>query len=587
VSNSASASSITTSAISHTAGNTLCVCVHQTDLIHLVTSVSNTAGDKFILVGDATRNGVNHLYMYIARNIIGNASDVITVTFSGTSTSNALFSNEYSGVAHTLPVDGWQTTRTSSSNALGFTVSTSYAANAIVACFGNDGTVNTSITAAAGFTLENSDTNNFSGIIDKVSSTIQSSVNAGVTYNSSTHISGMEVTLAGSSQNPAISYVESVTIDHTKVGTVNNTNQSNFPLLDSGTDAKLATVANSGHIQNTGASNGVTIPADLFYSTNSRCANMLDTTGLDFEPESYTATSGNWIAWVSVPSASHSANTVIYRCYGSSAVKNSPSLGTAVWANEGNFVSVFHFSSMQGTCLGGAATPLPVQDSTSNADHLCGQSNGNQFPVNSAAQIAKGMDFTGTINTGLDFQTNGSGLIVGANLPTGSHVWTIEAWEKIPSGMAVGLAFGWGKNSVTGDRASLFWNHDTNNYVECDSCNFGAPFTADNAWHYFSGVNTATRNVDGLFYQDGAVQTTTAGGGTVTFAIVATDMSIGVVPTLTNVDLFAGTLDEARISNVARSADWIVTTYNCGGKTCTTIGAEGSPGGIRHRAIQD
>ena len=77
----------------------------------------------------------------------------------------------------------------------------------------------------------------------------------------------------------------SIVIAHTKVP---NTDQSNFPLLISGTYSYLATVANGGRVQN---ANGY----DIIFSSD--CAG---TQKLDHEIESYRATDGTvnlWVMW--------------------------------------------------------------------------------------------------------------------------------------------------------------------------------------------------------------------------------------------------------------------------------------------------
>ena len=72
-------------------------------------------------------------------------------------------------------------------------------------------------------------------------------------------------------------YSRSITVDHTKVP---NTDQTNFPVLISGTYSYLATVANGGRVQN---SNGY----DIIFTSDSGCA-----TKLSHEVETYSASTG-------------------------------------------------------------------------------------------------------------------------------------------------------------------------------------------------------------------------------------------------------------------------------------------------------
>jgi hypothetical protein len=75
-------------------------------------------------------------------------------------------------------------------------------------------------------------------------------------------------------QGSGYAYQRSITIDHTKVP---NTNQSNFPVLISGTYSYLATVANGGNVQN---ANGY----DIIFTSDAAC-----TTKLDHEVETWPA----------------------------------------------------------------------------------------------------------------------------------------------------------------------------------------------------------------------------------------------------------------------------------------------------------
>ena len=59
---------------------------------------------------------------------------------------------------------------------------------------------------------------------------------------------------------PSFVYKRSITIDHTKVGTSNNTDQNYFPTLVSLSDSSLKDINHGGHIQ---SSNGYDI---AFYS---------------------------------------------------------------------------------------------------------------------------------------------------------------------------------------------------------------------------------------------------------------------------------------------------------------------------------
>jgi hypothetical protein len=94
------------------------------------------------------------------------------------------------------------------------------------------------------------------------------------------------------------------TINHTLTGTANSTN---FTVLISGTYAEFATTGNGGNVQNTVSCgvNSITCPADLVFTSDAGCSSPL--AGWEFE--SYTATTGQIVAWVIVPTLSVTTNT--------------------------------------------------------------------------------------------------------------------------------------------------------------------------------------------------------------------------------------------------------------------------------------
>src|SRR5260370_2048475 len=124
------------------------------------------------------------------------------------------------------------------------------------------------------------------------------------------------------------SYERTITIDHTKVP---NTDQTDFPVLVSGTCNYLATVGNGGKVQK---ANGY----DIIFTSDALAANKLD-----HEIESYDPTTGTISLWVRIPTVSHTTDTVIYLLYGNSSITTSQENKTGVWRN--GYVGVWHLSS--------------------------------------------------------------------------------------------------------------------------------------------------------------------------------------------------------------------------------------------------
>jgi hypothetical protein len=87
-----------------------------------------------------------------------------------------------------------------------------------------------------------------------------------------------------------------ITIDHTKVP---NTDQSNFPVLVSGTYSFLSGTAYGGDVTSSAG-------YDIAFASDSAGSNALP-----FEQESYSASTGAVNYWVKVPTLSRTTDTVI------------------------------------------------------------------------------------------------------------------------------------------------------------------------------------------------------------------------------------------------------------------------------------
>ena len=348
----------------------------------------------------------------------------------------------------------------------------------------------------------------------------------------------MALTLAVQAAPVAYSYVRGITIDHTKVP---NTDQSSYPLLVNGTYASLASTANGGHIVN---ANGY----DMAFGTDSACQNVLP-----YERESWSATTGQLVAWVQVPLLSHAADTTIYVCYGSPSVTTDQSNKTAVW--DSNYTSVWHL---------GDGTNLSLMDSTTNGN----------AGVNQGATPATG-------EIGGSAYLNGSSAIAISNpmnAPVGSGPLTLETWFKLPNGSPNQEdLLSTGANVASGSRAALFLG---NGYIGVEFQNFyvAGSFSPDTNWHHIAAVfpSGATQTSSSQIYLDGSPLL--AGGNSGTLNIVNSELVAGRYPTYPGA-YYTGWLDEARVSTAARSADWIATEYSnqSNPNTFYTIGPESTP----------
>lgn len=323
-----------------------------------------------------------------------------------------------------------------------------------------------------------------------------------------------------------------ITFDHTKV---QSTDQANFPALITGTYTFLKTTTNGGLVTN---SSGF----DVVFTSDSGCA-----TNLDWEVESWSASTGLVYYWVRVPTLSHTVDTVVYMCAGKPSITTDQSNKTGVW--DSDYLNVYHMNTATGS--------FTQADSTSNNNPLTGQSGAQ---VSNVAGIISGAQTNNATQKWL-----GSGQ---ANYPSGTSLnFTIEAWTNIGS-LSVGSVAGFNTGSTSnGSAVSLRVGSPVgaSTGVDMDVIGSGTYYQGmsltTGVWYHFA-VTSSGATSTGKIYLNSALQTPNTG--------VASGYSLGssahpaawtFVP-FTLSDPWNGTIDELRFSKIARSADWIATEYN-------------------------
>lgn len=324
---------------------------------------------------------------------------------------------------------------------------------------------------------------------------------------------------------------QAITFNHNQVGQINSTDQTNFPVVFSGAYSYLATVANGGKVINTTTLNGQTVPADLTFTSDAA-----GTTLLNWEVASYNATTGAIEVWIKIPTLSHSANTIIYMQYGNAAITTYQGAATSVW--DSNFYRVYHLAN---------GTTLSVNDSTSNA----GTGGNNSASPAVSGEIDGGVGLNGT-NQAIDF-----GTFRLANATPG----TFEAWIS-----------------------STAYNGGTIGYEAATQNNLSLNFPSTSTGVLVANVGSNTPNFSGVknnfalntfyhtvlswdgtnvkIYVNGVLDSSTASTNLTTtstdkFRIGSFVFGGGA----TTGGFLSGTMDEARVSAIARSADWINTEY--------------------------
>lgn len=315
---------------------------------------------------------------------------------------------------------------------------------------------------------------------------------------------------------PQYSYYKTITIDHTKVPA----DQTNFPVLVSGVYSYLATVANSGNVVN---ANGY----DIILSSTS----TLDGSGkLDFEVESYDPVTGTVNIWVKVPTLSSSADTVIYLLYGNPAVFADQSNKNATW--DSNFTQVNHMNQ---------ASSAEILDSTSN---------GNNSTSNNGTSISgpwgKALQFVSASSQCAEFPAPFSSVAY----------MTFSTWIKLPNTSNYGIGYEARNGSYFGVLLyTLITSGYASEYVNQPSANTSAngAVAADGTWHYIAVTADGT---DLNLYVD--ANAVVASGFTTTPLI---DWGIGRVAQDNGGSFYNGSNKELRVSNIARSANWLLTEY--------------------------
>ncbi|MCH7876528.1 MAG: DUF2341 domain-containing protein, partial [Gemmatimonadetes bacterium] len=308
---------------------------------------------------------------------------------------------------------------------------------------------------------------------------------------------------------------------------------TNFPVLISTTLTDLKTTANGGNVEN---ANGY----DIIFTSD-----QAGNTQLAHEIESYTASTGEIIMWVRIPSLV--STTKIYLFYGNSSISsfqgNVTSNGvTGVW--DDNYEGIWHLNEDP------SGSAPQMQDGTSNNND--GSSNGSMTSGDRVdAKIGKGIDFDGSNDW---IQANDSPSL---NL-TGT-AFTLTAWVKstVNQNDDTGIIIkGTGLYEIhLGVQGSDVGN--TRVYTTSSTYLSGPTVLSQNVWYYMAGIyNGSTLKL----YLNGTENATANNSGnirsTATYALVIGRRAIG------DNRFFQGVIDEARISGTARSVPWLQTEYN-------------------------
>jgi hypothetical protein len=254
-------------------------------------------------------------------------------------------------------------------------------------------------------------------------------------------------------------------------------------------------------------------------------------TKLDHEIEKYVTATGELVAWVKIPSLSATVDTDIYMYYSNSTASDQ-SNEEGVW--DTNFVGIWHLHD-------------DFLDSTINNND--GTNNGT---ANTAGQIGDAQDFVQSQSDRIDVADSASLHV--------SNAMTVSMWIK-PNFNSTWTTL---ISKTTGTTSDLYWAFDNNNVFDVGlEGPIGAdwyPGTAisDGVWDYFA-VTFDGANVK--VWKNGTEDAFTPGTVDMLLASNTNPLYFGWNTRWTN-EYYNGAEDEIRISNIARSADWMATDYN-------------------------
>ena len=319
--------------------------------------------------------------------------------------------------------------------------------------------------------------------------------------------------------DPAWPYRIPLTIDHTKVDTAN---QTDYPAYFNEHDLPASFWTNvkaDGTDIVVTSSNGMTkLKRELVAGSWSRAGETME-------------------LHVKVPTLSHTEDTVLYLYYGNAA--GAETNDTDTWGT--NFMGVYHGNDDPDTSH--------IKDSTSNSND--GTKIGADEPVEAAGLVGKAQSFDGGndyINLGhpddLKFEEGDCSFEILAKTPispTQSYpVWVSKGTAASPGGYLLYIV-----------------SHHA--YVYYDAVNVGVGTTDlyDNANHLIGLTkegNTFT------LYVDGGIEDSKVSAGRDIDS--DQDVLIGARAPSAPSQFFQDLIDEVRISNIARDANWIKTTSN-------------------------
>jgi len=352
-----------------------------------------------------------------------------------------------------------------------------------------------------------------------------------------------------------------ITLNTTSFGISGNL--SNFPYLVTITDPSLV-------ISTTSCNNKVQFPNGPAYDFA-----FVDAVAgeVPYQVVSYNQTTGTLLAWVQIPTLTRSTNNLLTFYFGSATAPatHTTAFYQSTWPSD--YLAVYHMDE--------GSSSTSALDATTNVN------NGTQTSTTVAG---------GKIGSAYSF--NGTSSKIVANAPTGvAGNFTFSAWVYVNS-LQASQGIVTDENLLSGGRLGLYTSGGnvkagveakTTVLTLSDLLASGGTSLSAGAWYYVQGVcsTVAIVGTTTQTYVNGAPDRSTTG---LSLAITPGPIIIG--QDYGGVNIMNGIIDEVRISNVAKSADWIKAEYvnqnnpaavcSSGSLTVYSTNAAAIPGGLTY-----
>jgi hypothetical protein len=275
-----------------------------------------------------------------------------------------------------------------------------------------------------------------------------------------------------------------------------------------------------------------------------------DSTALDYHFEEWTYNGTSWI-WVEVPQIDGGSSTdYIWLYYGNSVATDAQNeTGTY----NANYMAVWHLEE----ATGGAGA---IMDSTANNND--GTDSGSPS-FNTSGQIDSAIDFDGTD----DYIAFGNQPSVAGQSQITFECWlNADVWDDPLTGTGNVLFQEKYANTSNTERFTI-GEYNSQLALSTRSGNSSSPLDvlsieqpSTGSWHYLVAIYDADNDVRQLWI-DGLMATQNTASIDAFSVDAGADIQIAWDSSGTSSRVFDGIIDEVRISDVTRSADWIKAQY--------------------------